>query len=117
MKTLEHRFVEYIPEQIEEGVLYISIQYRTASHMCICGCGNRVYTPITPTDWKMTFDGKSVTIYPSIGNWNFPCQSHYWIVNNQIKQAYKWSDKQIKEERKKEAKQKKRIYKKRDANR
>ena len=39
-------------------------------------------TPLKPTDWKLTFDGKTITLYPSIRNWNFACRSHYWIRNN-----------------------------------
>lgn len=91
MKTLKHKFVELIPESLEEDVLYISIEYRTAVHKCVCGCGNEVVTPISPTDWKLIFDGKSISLTPSIGNWNFKCKSHYWIINNKIKHARKWS--------------------------
>lgn len=111
MKTLEHRFVEFIPDIIGDDVLYISIQYRTAIHNCVCGCGNRVVTPISPTDWRLTFDGKSVTLFPSIGNWNFPCRSHYWIKNNIIEHSYKFSDTEIDEVRKKDIKRKKKYFK------
>lgn len=92
---LQHRFIELIPERIEEGVLYISIEYCTAIHKCICGCGNEVVTPFSPTDWKLSFNGKSVSIHPSIGNWNFECQSHYWIKNNKIEFASLWTEKEI----------------------
>jgi hypothetical protein len=92
---LKHEFVEFIPDELERGTLYISIRFATASHLCCCGCGNKVVTPIRPTDWKLIFDGKTVSLYPSIGNWSFPCQSHYWIRNNRIEWAPKWSRKQI----------------------
>ena len=95
MKMLQHRFVEFIPEKIEEGFLYISIEYCTAIHKCICGCGNEVVTPLSPTDWKLTFNGKTISLYPSIGNWNFDCQSHYWIKNNKIEFAGRWTKNQI----------------------
>ena len=84
MKLLEHRFVEFIPEALEKNVLYISFTYGTVSHLCACGCGREVVTPLTPTAWKLTFDGETITLSPSIGNWNYPCRSHYWIRNNQI---------------------------------
>jgi hypothetical protein len=87
MKTVQHQFVEFIPEQIEEGILYISLPYSTAVHRCICGCGNEVVTPISPKDWQLTFDGNYVSLFPSIGNWNFRCRSHYWIKKNVIEQA------------------------------
>ncbi len=91
MKMLQHKFVEFIPKHIEEGILYISLEYCTAIHKCICGCGNEVVTPISPTDWKLSFNGKSVTLNPSIGNWSFECQSHYWIKNNKIEFASRWT--------------------------
>ena len=93
--TLKHEFVEFIPEDLEQGTLYISIRYKTGTHLCCCGCGNIVVTPISPTDWKLTFDGKTVSLHPSIGNWSFPCQSHYWIRNNRVEWAPKWSREQI----------------------
>jgi len=87
MKTVQHQFVEYVPDVIEEGILYISLPYATAIHKCICGCGNEVVTPLSPKDWQLTFDGKAVSLSPSIGNWNFACQSHYWIRNNRIEHS------------------------------
>jgi hypothetical protein len=83
---ITHKFVEYIPayEELKEDTLYISISYCTAVHKCFCGCGNEVVTPISPNDWKLTFDGKTISLYPSIGNFAFPCQSHYWIEKDTV---------------------------------
>jgi hypothetical protein len=92
---LEHRFVQYIPEQLEPGIIYISMQYATAAHGCCCGCGEQVITPFTPTDWKLTFDGETVSLWPSIGNWNFACRSHYIIRRSQIIGAEPWDDERI----------------------
>lgn len=94
--VLKHEFVEFIPEQLQQRTIYVSMRFATASHMCICGCGNKVVTPITPTDWTLVFDGKTVSLDPSVGNWSFPCQSHYWIRKNRVKWAPKWSREQIK---------------------
>lgn len=96
---MKHEFVESIPSSIDENVIYISIQYSTALHKCACGCGNEVVTPLSPTDWKLTFDGESVSLSPSIGNWEFPCQSHYWIKRNRVEWAGQWSKKEIEEGR------------------
>ena len=82
--TLKHKFIEKIPDKIEEGVIYISMDHCTAIHSCACGCGNEVVTPFSPLDWNLKFDGKTISIRPSIGNWNFECKSHYWISNNRI---------------------------------
>lgn len=92
MTTLTHKFVEYIPDQIEEGVLYISIQFCTAVHKCVCGCGNEVVTPISKKGWKLSFDGESVSLSPSIGSWNLTCKSHYFITDNTIRWARNWYD-------------------------
>jgi hypothetical protein len=93
--VIKHEFVEFIPDELEQRTIYISIRFATASHLCLCGCGNKVVTPIRPTDWTLIFDGKTISLHPSIGNWSFPCQSHYWIRNNRVKWAPKWSKKQI----------------------
>jgi Family of unknown function (DUF6527) len=77
-------FVEFIPEVLQEGVLYISLEYATATHKCFCGCGREVVTPITPTDWSLTRWKDTVSLVPSIGNWSFPCRSHYVIKRNRL---------------------------------
>ena len=95
INSLEHKFVDYIPDILDYGVLYVSIPFATAVHRCCCGCENEVVTPLDPTDWRMTFDGKSVSLYPSIGNWSFDCQSHYWIHRNQVRWARRLSEDEI----------------------
>lgn len=97
--TLEHRFVQNVPRELEPGVLYISMEYATAVHSCCCGCGERVVTPFTPTDWRITFDGESVTLNPSVGNWNQNCRSHYVIERNRVIECGRWSDARIEAER------------------
>lgn len=94
-ETIRHEFVEFIPAELEQGVLYISIPYTTTTHLCACGCGNKVVLPLHPTHWKLTFDGETVSLSPSVGNWSFPCQSHYWIKNDRIDWAPKWSKERI----------------------
>jgi hypothetical protein len=93
--VLTHEFVEFIPEKLREGTLYVCIPFATVVHRCCCGCGREVVTPLSPTDWKLTFDGASVSLDPSIGNWNFPCQSHYWIQHNRVRWAGRWSKDEI----------------------
>jgi hypothetical protein len=83
-------FVELMPNEIHDGVLYVSMEYATAVHLCACGCGNKVVTPLAPQGWKLTYDGESISLSPSIGNWNFSCQSHYWIVNNNVRWDNYW---------------------------
>jgi hypothetical protein len=96
---LAPQFVEAIPESLETGVLYVSMTYATAIHQCACGCGREVVTPFSPTDWKLYFDGENVTLEPSIGNWSFPCRSHYWIRGGKVRWAGKMSQHAIDEGR------------------
>lgn len=95
-KKITHKFVEYIPNNLEENVLYISIEYTTAVHLCFCGCKNKVNTPITPTDWKLTYNGKFVSLDPSVGSWNLKCRSHYWIEDSMVHWSDTWSEDKIK---------------------
>jgi Family of unknown function (DUF6527) len=93
--TFTPEFVEYIPRQLDDGVLYVSIPHCTAVHKCACGCGNKVVTPISPADWQILFDGDGISLFPSVGNWGFPCKAHYWIRSNQVFWAKAWSSDQI----------------------
>lgn len=93
-------FVEYVPRELQEGTLYISTTFATAVHRCCCGCGSKITTPLAPSEWSLTFDGETVSLSPSIGNWSFPCQSHYWIRRNEIVWAGGMSAQQIAEVRK-----------------
>lgn len=93
--SLDYKFVGFAPKNLEDGMLYISIDYATALHKCCCGCGVEVVTPLKPTDWKLVFDGKTVSLYPSIGNWSLPCRSHYWIYENEVLWASQWTEEQI----------------------
>lgn len=99
IRALTHEFVDYIPSVLDEAVLYVSIPFATVLHRCCCGCGNEVVTPLDPTDWQMTFDGKSISLTPSIGNWGLPCQSHYWVHRNRVRWAGRLSKLDIKKGR------------------
>jgi len=79
-----HEFVEFMPDELAEGTIYVSIPYATATHRCCCGCGTEIVTPLAPTDWSLMFDGRSVSLYPSIGSSHLPCESHYWIKRDAV---------------------------------
>lgn len=87
VKTLRPKFVRYIPEFLKEGILYISIPYATASHLCPCGCASKVVTPISRMDWTLTWNGEAVTLDPSVGNWSQPCRTHYWVREGAVVEA------------------------------
>jgi hypothetical protein len=89
------QMVEFIPETLADGILYVSQKYMTAIHRCCCGCGQEVVTPLGRTEWSLQVDDKLPTLYPSIGNWSFACHSHYWIRNGNVVWSYAMSKEQI----------------------
>ncbi|MEQ1592584.1 MAG: DUF6527 family protein [Thiobacillaceae bacterium] len=97
------KFVEFIPDHLEEGVLYISERFRTCSHKCCCGCGEEVVTPMSPAEWRLTREGELVSLWPSIGNWDYACRSHYVIRRNQVVWAGVMNTKQIARVRQRDA--------------
>ena len=101
--TIGYQFVEFVPNDLEEGVLYVSLPYATAVHLCACGCGIKVVTPISPPEWQLRWDGDTVSLHPSIGNWQFPCRSHYWIRRNRIEWALPMTEREIAEGRRRDA--------------
>ncbi|MFN9819287.1 MAG: DUF6527 family protein [Akkermansiaceae bacterium] len=92
--TLE--FVKSVPEKPLSGTLYVSMEYATCVHLCCCGCGNEVVTPLSPPDWTLIFNGESITLHPSVGNWSFQCRSHYWIRSSRVQWANDMTDEKIK---------------------
>ena len=108
--ALEQEFVEFMPPKLAAGKLYISMEYATASHLCCCGCGERVVTPFSPTDWSMTFNGRTVSLSPSIGNWSFRCRSHYWIKGGRVEWAGNMSDEAIEAGRRADRRAKDRVF-------
>jgi hypothetical protein len=93
---LRPSFVEFIPERLDKRILYISRRYKTASHLCCCGCGLEVVTPLNAAKWHVTeYPDGSVSLSPSVGNWSFPCRSHYIVRKNTIDWAYAFSPQAI----------------------
>lgn len=87
ISTIRPEYVESFPKSLEDGVLYISRSFGTACHRCCCGCGTKIVTPLRPTEYRLTVVGGRVSLYPSIGNWNHPCRSHYVIRSGQVIRA------------------------------
>ncbi len=87
--------VHYMPKELELGVLYVSEKFGAAAHLCACGCGSKIRTPLSPTEWSFVETEKGSTLRPSVGNWQQKCQSHYLITRGEIKWANKWTPEQI----------------------
>lgn len=92
-------FVADIPEVLEPGILYLALEYDAMVHLCACGCGAEVATPIGPTDWRIGWNGVGMTVRPSIGNGSLTCRSHYVIEAGRIHWCAPMSDRDIAGER------------------
>ena len=88
-------FVDEVPDELAAGVLYVSIEHASMIHLCACGCGSEVVLPLTPEDWRFTYDGEDVSVWPSVGSWSLPCRSHYFIRTGKVIWAGDWSEERI----------------------
>jgi hypothetical protein len=75
--------------KLEHGVLYLSRRFNLAIHLCACGeCRWETVTPLNEpgenSGWTFTEGPNGPTLYPSIGNQQFPCKSHYWVTDGKI---------------------------------
>lgn len=90
MKTLrkvaiQPVFVEFIPDFLEENKLYISELYQCAVHLCLCGCKEKTITPLGgDKNWELVKETnkETISLIGSVGNYSFPCKSHYIITKN-----------------------------------
>jgi hypothetical protein len=98
--AFRHVFVGIVPVAPEPGAIYVSLEYSTAVHLCACGCGLEVVTPLSPTDWQIAYDGETLSLIGgddavspagSIGNWSFPCGSHYVIRRGRVHWRKPWA--------------------------
>ncbi len=81
-----------MPSALKPGVFYASQKYRTAAHLCACGCGEKVRTQLGELGWRLTKERAGPTLNPSIGNWQKPCRSHYYIRNGRVLWMEDWTD-------------------------
>lgn len=99
MSRISHvspEFVDSFPQPMSPGVLYVSMMFNSCGHLCCCGCGNEVITPLSPAQWRITYHGRDVSLADSIGNWTLPCKSHYWIQSGHIKWSRQFTETEIK---------------------
>jgi uncharacterized protein DUF6527 len=103
--TIVPKFIDRVPSTIQEGIIYISASVNTAVHLCPCGCKTEIVTPIDPSEWRFTYDGETISLYPSVGVWGAACKSHYWIKRNQVEWSRIYTDREIEEVRASERKE------------
>lgn len=88
-------FIDSFPTALKAGTFYISLEYSTCAHLCACGCGEEAVTPLSPEQWAFTYDGETISVRPSIGNWTLACRSHYVINKGRVRWAKSFSNAQI----------------------
>ena len=81
--ALKHEFVEFIPDELEQGTVYVSIRFATASHLRLrlWKQGRDAYPP---DRLDVAFRRQDHLLEPLNRNWSFPCQSHYYIRKNAL---------------------------------
>jgi hypothetical protein len=85
MTRLKLQRVHHMPKELEPGILYVSEEFDVAVHLCACGCENEVVTPLGPTRWAFRESEEGPSLSPSIGSWQLPCKSHYWIDDGKVR--------------------------------
>lgn len=88
-----------MPKELQAGILYYAEEYGAAAHLCACGCGSKIRTPIDEMEWSLEEDTDGPSLYPSIGNWQKPCRSHYIINQGEVIWCEQWTDEEVKQGR------------------
>jgi hypothetical protein len=94
--------VKYMPKELQPWVLYYAEEYGAAAHLCACGCGSKIRTPIDEAEWSLKEDINGPTLNPSVGNWQKPCRSHYFIRNGVVLWHGQWTEAEIRAGRRSE---------------
>jgi hypothetical protein len=84
-----------MPAKLEPGILYVAEEFGAAAHLCACGCGVVVRTPLDETEWSLKETTEGPSLDPSVGNWQEACQSHYWIDRGRVIWERRWTTEEI----------------------
>jgi hypothetical protein len=87
--------VKYMPKALSPGILYVSREFDAAAHLCACGCGEKIRTPLGATEWSVEETPDGPTVRPSIGSWQKSCRSHYVIRGGEVRWAKQWTEAQV----------------------
>jgi hypothetical protein len=82
-KLLRTEHVRFMPRELNEDTLYISLEYEVAIHLCACGCRGKTVTPLDESGWRLSENGAGATLSPSISNAS-TCGAHYWIRDGKV---------------------------------
>lgn len=79
-----------MPPVLADGVVYVSDEYELAALKCACGCGHPI-TLLLGDGHRVRESHGLADISPSIGVWDAPCKSHFWVRNGQVLWAEEFS--------------------------
>lgn len=68
---------------MEPGVVFHSEEFELAGLLCACGCGHRI-TLLVPDSHEIIDQAGWATVRPSIGVFDAPCKSHFFIHNGNV---------------------------------
>lgn len=71
-------------DDMKQGTVYICDEFLVTSHLCFCGCGERVVLAIDPAGYKYSEEHGKPSLRPAIGNIGLPCGSCYRIHDGRI---------------------------------
>jgi hypothetical protein len=95
IERIQLQRVEFMPKQLEPGILYLSEKYNAVAHLCACGCGAKIRTPLGPTEWAIEDTTAGPSLWPSVGNWQQVCKSHYVIDSGNVVWCGTWTPERI----------------------
>jgi len=85
INEIEPVAVLHIPKCLKSGKLYVSDYDGQAVHLCACGCGFAVRTPLREGGWWFLTDAEGkIVLRPSTLGLELPCGSIYCITHNRI---------------------------------
>ena len=85
LKEYKHKFIRYMPDKIQPGIIYITVFYGQITFRCPCVRGEvikRILKPGQVNPFWFEFDGHTVTLGPQIVS--VQCQTHFRIINNKV---------------------------------
>ena len=52
-------------------------------------------TPLNAIEWELLGPDEHPSLYPSVGNWNLACQSHYFVSRGAVRWARRFTPAEI----------------------
>ena len=86
--------VDRTPRDLESDAIYVNDEFELATLLCACGCGHKV-TLLVPDGHTVINDEGFATVRPSIGVWDAPCRSHYFVSRGVVEWCRSWTEEQI----------------------